>query len=264
LRWGLLVVALNSIAVGVTYSQKEQPLLEVVMMIGFYLLIQLASLFSTATLVREQQLRAQLTVAHVELQAASVLLSESARTAERLRISRDLHDLIGHQLTALTLQLETARHVEGAATREHIDNADTVARELLRDVRATVTQLRAHAPDLEEELGRIGDGIPGLSVTIHVADDVRADEHASTAFVRATQEAITNTVRHADAKEIWVEIASDDEHTTFVARDDGRGAANPVLGNGLKGLGERFGELGGSMEVDGASGFRVTVQVPHP
>lgn len=260
---GLLVVALNTVAVGGTYSQKEQPLFEVVMMVGFYLLIQLASLFSSATLVREQHLRAQLAVTHVELQAASVLLSESARTAERLRISRDLHDLIGHQLTALTLQLETARHVDGAAAREHIDNADTVARELLRDVRATVTQLRAHAPDLEKELGRIGDGIPGLTVTVHVADDVRADEHASTAFVRATQEVITNTVRHAEAKEIWIEITSDDRYTTFVARDDGHGATKPVLGNGLQGLKERFGELDGTLEIDGSSGFRITARVPH-
>ncbi|MGP6171082.1 sensor histidine kinase [Microbacterium sp. A196] len=261
---GLLVVALNTVAVGVTYSQKEQPLLDVIMMIGFYLLIQLASLFSSATLVREQQLRAQLTVAHVELQVASVLLSESARTAERLRISRDLHDLIGHQLTALTLQLETARHVDGAAVRSHIDNADMVARELLRDVRATVTQLRAHAPDLSKELGRIGDGIPGLTVTVHVADGVRADEHASTAFVRATQEVITNAVRHADAKEIWIEITSDDRYTTFVAHDDGHGTAKPVLGNGLRGLRERFGELGGTFEIDGSSGFRVTARVAHP
>ncbi len=261
---GLLVVALNTGAVAITYVHQDQAPFELGMTVGFYLLIQLATLFSTTTLVGEQRLRAQLAAAHVELQAASVLLSESARTAERLRISRELHDLIGHQLTALTLQLETARHVDGTTARQHIDNADTVARELLRDVRTTVDRLRTPAPDLEEALNRIGDGIPGLIVTVDVADGVRVSEHVSMALVRATQEVVTNTVRHADAKEIWVEIASDDRFTTFHARDDGLGAADPTPGNGLRGLTERFEELGGTLEVDGSCGFRVTARVPHP
>ncbi len=259
---GLLVVALNTVVVGVVYAQQGQSLFEVTMMVGFYALIQLATVFSTATLVREQKLRAELAVAHVELQAASVLLSESARTAERLRISRDLHDLIGHQLTALTLQLETARHVEGAVARRHIDDADTVARALLQDVRATVGRLRTQPTDLEEELARIGDGIPGLTITVDVAEDVRSDEQVGIAFVRAMQEVITNAVRHADAKEVWVEITTDHGYTTFVARDDGVGAVDPVLGNGLRGLRERFGELGGTLEIDGSSGFCVTARVP--
>lgn len=260
---GLLLVVLNTVVVWIAHAQQGQALFEVVMMAGFYLLIQLATVFSTATLVREQQLRAQLVAAHVDLQAASVFASESARTAERLRISRDLHDLIGHQLTALTLQLETARHVDSATARQHIDSADTVARELLRDVRATVTQLRVQAPDLEEVLRQIGDGIPGLAVAVHVAENVRADEHVSAAFLRATQEVVTNTIRHANAQKIWVEITSDSLHTTFVARDDGQGTMNPALGNGLQGLQERFGELGGILEVNGSDGFCVTAKVPH-
>ena len=64
-------------------------------------------------------MRTELARAHVELRAAAVLLEQSARTAERLRISRELHDLIGHQLTVLTLSLEAARHLEGKATAEY-------------------------------------------------------------------------------------------------------------------------------------------------
>lgn len=228
----------------------------------FYLLIQLATLLSTLTLLREQRLREELAVANTELRASNELLAESARAAERLRISRDLHDLLGHQLTALTLQLETARQVEGAAVQRHVDTADAIARELLRDVRATVSRLRVQAPDLERALRRIADAVPGIRVLVNVAAGVRADEQVSAAFVRATQEVITNAVRHSSARELRIEIAAEASGTVFEAIDDGVGAALPVLGNGLSGLRERFGELGGSLEIDGSSGFRVVGTVP--
>lgn len=105
--------------------------------------------------------------------------------------------------------------------------------------------------------------MPGVRVRISVADGVRADEQTSAALVRATQEVIANTVRHASASAIRIEIAAGDRGTVFDASDDGVGAAGPVLGNGLSGLRERFGELGGTLEVDGSSGFRVTGTVPH-
>jgi signal transduction histidine kinase len=132
----------------------------------FYLLIQVASAFSTATLLREVRMRTELARAHVELRAAGVLLEESARTAERLRISRELHDLIGHQLTVLTLSLEAARHLEGEQSRRQVERADQVARELLGDVRATVGEMRARPRDLGAALRGMVEGMPGLEVEI--------------------------------------------------------------------------------------------------
>lgn len=260
---GLVVIAVNTGAVAWSVALEDDAPLPVAVAAGFYMLIQVATLFSTLTLVREQRLRGELAAANLELRASNVLLAESARTAERLRISRDLHDLLGHQLTALTLQLETARQVKGVDVRRHVDAADAIARELLGDVRETVSRLRVQAPDLERALRRIGDGVPGVRVRISVADGVRADEQTSAALVRATQEVITNTERHASASAIRIEIAAGDHGTVFDASDDGVGAAGPVLGNGLSGLRERFGELGGTLEVDGSSGFRVTGTVPH-
>ncbi len=73
------------------------------------------------------------------------MLTESSRIAERMRISRELHDLVGHHLTALSLNLEVANHLVGGAAQEHVRQAQTVARLLLTDVREAVSQLREDA-----------------------------------------------------------------------------------------------------------------------
>src|SRR5690625_3078704 len=231
---------------------------EALMLSGFYLLIQVATVFSSAALRREKQMRLELARAHVDLQAAGVLLAESTRTAERLRISRELHDLIGHQLTVLTLNLEAARHLEADAARRHVDRADEVARGLLRDVRATVGQMRARPTDLQRALEDMAGGIPGLAVDIAVDPELDLGEDEQVAFIRLAQEAVTNTIRHSYATRLQIDLACEDGQVTLVARDDGVGAHTSELGNGLQGLRERFEDLGGELTVDGRHGFAVT------
>ncbi|PZF97254.1 sensor histidine kinase [Micromonospora endophytica] len=259
---GLALVGLNTAVIIFIATSATRAPVELTLTVGFYLLIQVASLLSSVTLLREQRRRRELAVAHVGLQAAGLRLEESARTEERLRISRELHDLIGHQLTVLTLELETARHLDGAAAQRHVERADRVARELLGDVRSTVGQLRTETPDLEEALRRMARDLPGLDVMIEVAPGVRVDEERAAALVRAAQEIITNTIRHAEARHLWITVTGDDTGTVLEARDDGCGARNPVFGNGLRGLRERFRALGGEVAVDGETGFRVTARVP--
>lgn len=259
--WATLVlVGLNTSVIASVALIHTHDLVEGGILTGFYLLIQLATALSTTAFVREQCAREQLARANVDLKAANVLLSESARTAERLRISRELHDLIGHQLTVLTLELETARHVDGARARVHAERANEVARALLRDVRATVGRLRNEAPDLEHALRDMTDALPGLDVTVEVSPTVRVGERETTALIRAAQEIVTNTLRHADARELWIDVVGDGETVTLRARDDGRGAEQLRLGNGLRGLRERFEELGGGVWIDAGSGFQVTVR----
>lgn len=259
---GLAVVALNSAVIGWSMARAGIGAADVAIGTGFYALIQAATLLSALATKREQRMRRELAEAHVELQAASVLLSESARAAERLRISRDLHDLIGHQLTVLTLELEAARHRDGERAREHVERAGRVARELLGDVRATVDRMRAEPPDLTAALRRIVRDLPGLEVSIEVAPGVRTGEEQTAALVRAVQEVVTNTIRHAAARELWIDIASDGDAVRLTAVDDGCGAPDPVPGNGLRGLAERFEALGGEVSIDGRAGFRVVARVP--
>ncbi|MER7169556.1 histidine kinase [Micromonospora sp. NPDC000207] len=259
----LVVVALNTVVIGLANARVHDLSLEVFFSAGFYALIQLATVFSLTAIRREKELRRQLARAHVDLQAASVLLAGSARTAERLHISRELHDLIGHQLTVLTLELEAARHRRGDAVREHVERADRVARAVLADVRTTVGALRAGpATDLAEALREVGRDVPGLDVVVEVGDDVVADEEQTAALVRTVQEVVTNTLRHAEAHELWVDVGCDGESIRLTASDDGRGAPEVVPGNGLRGIAERCAALGGDVSYDGRSGFQVSVRVP--
>lgn len=260
-RVALTIVAFNTVVLAATATIPGATG-EVALMVGFYLLIQLATVFGSVSLLREQRMRRELAEAHVELRAATVLLAESARTAERLRISRELHDLIGHQLTVLALELEVARHRDGTGTHEHIERAAGVARDLLTDVRTTVGELRAEPRDLAEALHGVVRDLPGPDVTIAVDPEVRVGDEEVVAFVRALQEIVTNTLRHSDAGELRVDVTCDGTGTVMSAVDDGSGACAPAFGNGLRGLSERFEALGGGLTVDGSRGFRVTARVP--
>ncbi|ASO22623.1 signal transduction histidine kinase [Actinoalloteichus hoggarensis] len=259
---GLTVIGLNTVVLVVLLMLAEASPTELMTIVGFYIAIQLATMLSSLTLVREQQMRRDLTTAHIDLRAASALLSESARTAERLRISRELHDLIGHQLTVLTLELEAARHREGERAREHVDRADRVARDLLADVRATVGELRVEPSDLTDLLRQVGRDLPGLEVSIDVDPAVRLDEAQTAALVRSVQEIVTNTIRHAEARELWIEVSADATGAVLTAVDDGKGHSGPMEGNGLRGLGERFAAFGGDVAFDGSDGFKVTARMP--
>lgn len=262
LRVGFVVAGLSTVVIATAMVRADRDPLDTLVTVGFYLLIQVATMLSSATLLREQRLRQELTRAHVDLRAATVLLAESARTAERLRISRDLHDLLGHQLTVLTLELEAARHREGDQARAHVDRANQVARDLLADVRHTVSELRAASSDLREALHEVVRDLPDLEVSVDVEPEVRADEEQTSAVVRAVQEIVTNTLRHAEARALRIEVAARPPGLVLTAADDGRGFHDLTPGNGLRGMTERFEALGGAVELDGSDGFRVTARVP--
>jgi len=102
---------------------------------------------------------------NAELRATRALLAESSRLSERMRISRELHDLLGHHLTALSLNLEVASHLSEGKSREHVQQAQALAKLLLTDVREAVSQLRDEgAVDLTLALRSLAEGVPGLDV----------------------------------------------------------------------------------------------------
>ncbi|RGE16760.1 two-component sensor histidine kinase [Leucobacter sp. wl10] len=263
---GFTLTALNLVVIAASFGPRAWSaawMTEVSIMLGFYLLIQVAALLSSLALLREQRSRRELAEAHVELQAQAELLAESARSGERLRISRDLHDLIGHQLAVLTLELEAAKHRDpGSAAAPHIERAGHVARELLSDVRTTVGELRGARSDLRGTLQRVVQDLTRPSVALEVDDGLEPDEERTVLLIRAVQEIVTNTIRHADARELRIEVRAEGEGIVLRARDDGRGARELRPGNGLRGLRERFESLGGDVAFDGSRGFGVTAKVP--
>jgi signal transduction histidine kinase len=261
------VIAVQTLAVAVGNASLGLPTTDVVLSTVIYASFQAFSGLVVLSARREADSRAALAAAHADLRAASTLLAASTRDAERLRISRDLHDVVGHQLTALALELEVASHrVEGAGA-EHVVRARGIAKDLLRDVRSTVGDLRTEVHGLEAALRDVVDGVPGLAVDLTVDERVPVEQVDALVVVRCVQELVTNAMRHAGARRLTVRVAVDDGGVTFDAHDDGHGARRLELGHGLTGMSERVEHRGGVISFDpgsGGRGFGVTARIPAP
>jgi signal transduction histidine kinase len=204
---------------------------------------------------------------NAELHATRALLAESSRLNERMRIARDLHDLVGHHLTALSLNLEVASHLTNDEARVHVCKAQSTAKHLLADVREVVSELRQDdALDLTKALRSLINGVAGLAVHMQAPPRFSLeDPRQALVLLRCAQEIITNTVRHADARNLWLEFVYPQPSLLELrARDDGHGAERIAPGNGLSGMGERLAEFGGSVSLDGgaAKGFALVVRLP--
>ncbi|HZX92353.1 MAG TPA: sensor histidine kinase [Rudaea sp.] len=221
------------------------------------------------SLVAKQQAdsRDELRRLNSELRATRTLLTESSRIAERMRISRDLHDLVGHHLTALSLNLEVASHLVSGTAQDHVRQAQSVAKLLLSDVREVVSQLRENDTiDLTEALKTLVEGVPGLAIHLDMPPRFSVDDPLrAQVLLRCAQEIITNTVRHSGARNLWLRCERTDSNELAIhARDDGRGAGQMQQGNGLTGMRERLAQVGGRLDIVTArdAGFALDAWLP--
>jgi len=221
---------------------------------------------SSILLINEGRARTSLARANAELTATRELLAENSRSSERLRISRDLHDTLGHHLTALSLQLDVAARLSEGKVAEHVRQAHAITRLLLGDVRAVVSTLRENGGlNLADAIRALVMQPVGLQIHLDVPHELIVDEPTrAEALLRAVQEILTNTARHARAANIWIELSSTSAGITLHARDDGEGADTVTSGNGLKGMRERFEHHGGTVQVRSArgAGFEVFASMP--
>ncbi len=267
LGWGLVWLIAQHSALIPVFLQIEgfdwiSAPLQAMLLFGYSSFVFLTSLVARRQMdAREEQRRL-----NSELRATRALLAESSRLNERSRISRELHDLLGHHLTALSLNLEVATHLSDGKAREHIKQAQSLAKLLLSDVREAVSQLRQDdAIDLREALFTLVDGVPSLEVRLDVPPDFRiSDPRRAQMLLRATQEIITNAARHSGAARLDLRIASDAGGVLLEARDDGRGADAVQAGNGLRGMRERVAEFAGTLEIDTSpgQGFALRLHLP--
>ncbi|TKB88151.1 MAG: sensor histidine kinase, partial [Nitrospira sp.] len=223
--------------------------------------------FITSLVGRQQnQAREEQRRLNAELRATRALLAESVRVNERTRISRELHDLLGHHLTALSLNLEVATHLVDGKAQEHVTQAHTLAKLLLSDVREAVSQIRdSDAIDMAATLLPLADNVPGLYIDMRLpAPFFVNDPERAHVLLRCTQEIITNVVRHAQATTLDLHYRWQDEGVRLQASDNGRGADDLQAGNGLRGMRERLAAYGGTVEIDTriGYGFRLNVYLP--
>jgi len=252
----------QTIAVGFSGVKREASLPVMLGYFGF----ELFGFFAVRIAIKEARARQQLAEANAELRVATELLEMNSRTAERLRIARDLHDLLGHHLAALSINLEVARHLSTGDALEQIEKSQAVTKLLLSDVRDVVSRLRAAEPvDLAAAVKSLGDVIQKPSLHLELAPGLALKDAAIAQIaLRAVQEIVTNSVRHSGARNLWLKLSAIDNMLTIESRDDGCGTDAVRFGNGLRGMRERVEEARGSIAVSSmrGSGFAVDGRLP--
>ncbi|HKO59131.1 MAG TPA: sensor histidine kinase [Thermoanaerobaculia bacterium] len=244
---GVLWIAVQSAllfgAIAVHWSPRAATLLT-----PPYLGFQLLAFFTIGALHREAATRAEL-----------------ARIGERLRISQELHDALGHHLTALSLNLETAKHQTDGAPRERIETAQSIAKLLLTDVRELVASMKSDDENLAAALRTMIGALPSPHVHLDIDERLTiSDPEKAHILLRCAQEIVTNAARHSDARNLWIAIESVDGQLEIRARDDGRGADGATPGFGLRGMRERIERAGGRIELSTTpgSGFSIFATLP--
>jgi len=227
---------------------------------------------------RAEALVTKLEAAQRQLRAFAVESEELAISRERNRMAREIHDTLGHYLTILAVQLETALKMEergDARLHAELVEARRAAAECLAEVRRSVAALRPAdltALSLPDALARLVSEYEALDPAIEIALDIEGatdalDLEQRLALYRCAQETLTNIRKHAGASRALLRLRVDDCTVEFVALDDGRGASSGTQnepGFGLLGIRERVALLGGtsSMGPEPGKGWRVQVTLP--
>ena len=209
--------------------------------------------------------REHLAAVNAELLATRELLEESARGGERLKLSRELHDVAGHKLTALKLNLARLRRDPVLGDREELHLCADLADELLADIRAVVSQLREHdGLDLRAALEALARPIPGTRIDVVVEPGLRVDAMPQAeALLRCAQEGITNALRHGRAGSIRVRVHRRGGDIELLVENDGESPARLRPGNGLTGMRERVEALGGTLALEPLPrGLRLLATLP--
>ncbi|HSY51373.1 MAG TPA: sensor histidine kinase [Thermoanaerobaculia bacterium] len=261
-RYSIPAIAFNSLILGLIAKGTGGSITFGLVYFAF----SLFALFSMHVAHAEMDARKALAEANTELRMTTELLEISSRTSERLRIARDLHDLLGHHLTALSLNLEVAGHLAAGEAREHIEKSKSIAKHLLADVRNVVSQLRNDEPvDLTSSLESLRDVIVAPSLHLDFPRELAvADANIAQVALRTVQEIVTNAVRHSGARNLWLNLGTAGRTLSIDARDDGVGADNVRFGNGLLGLRERVQQARGTFEVTSMRGRGFSVHVTLP
>ncbi|MCI3272897.1 sensor histidine kinase [Streptomyces cylindrosporus] len=252
--WAIGANALAMLLVGLRVGGVDWSLLLIVVLLGF-------AMTGVKQLVRTT----------VELRKARATVAQLAANEERLRLARDLHDLLGHSLSLITLKSELAGrmlpdHPDKAA--QQVADIEQVSRQALVDVREAVTGYRR--PRLSAELAGAQVALTAAQVVAEVPvepDLTGVPDESEAALAWALREAVTNVVRHSGASRCTVELLTrqtlDGRVLELTVEDNGSGGSGKAPGNGLTGLTERLEKAGGALDAGRLKhGFRLVARVP--
>jgi two-component system, NarL family, sensor histidine kinase DesK len=198
-----------------------------------------------------------------KLRMAQEEIEHLAKVAERERIARDLHDVLGHTLSVIILKSELAGKLiekDPARAKAEIGDVEKTSREALAEVRGTIRGYRARS--LEEELKYAKATLETAGISVQAeASPARLTPVQESVVTMVMREAVTNVVRHAEARRCVLRLAPMNGTYHFEIQDDGRGGSQ-AEGNGLRGMRERIEALGGTLERETKSGTRLVIEFP--
>jgi signal transduction histidine kinase len=212
-----------------------------------------------------------------QLEALREAETRSAIVDERMRIAREVHDVVGHSLVAITLQSRAGlRRLERSPKRagEALREIETLASRALEETRTAVATIRGgtdvtalHPQPTLEDLTDLVESLGGSELDVHLTVDPAAHElaaHLQSAAYRIVQESLSNAAKHARPARTDVRISRAGDVLTVEVTDDNRNAAPAAEGSGLRGMRERAEQLGGSLEAGPAPvrGWRVRARLP--
>ncbi|ALN89044.1 histidine kinase-, DNA gyrase B-, and HSP90-like ATPase family protein [Lysobacter gummosus] len=229
------------------YGGSPAPLVITVIFAGFESFAALIAHYAR----NAEQTRDRLALVNADLLATRALLADSARDAERLRMARELHDVAGHKLTAMMLNLRALAAEPDLAERREVQLAQQLAGELLGDIRGVVQALRdARGLDLATALRALAAPMPKPALDLTIDADIHLTDPAlAETLLRVVQEALTNSARHAEAERVAVDIRRDGATLRMRIEDDGQARGPLREGNGLAGMRERIDAAGGTLAL---------------
>jgi two-component system sensor histidine kinase DesK len=252
-----------------TFSQLihlgGQNLTDVLITSASFALFQVFAFSASQRAISERKLREETATLNRELLATRELLSQSVAQGERVRIARDLHDILGHHMTALILNLEVANHKTEGDANDKVQQSLSLAKLLLGDIRTAVSELRHDGSiNLEQSIAKLTDDIPDIEFKLDfsAAPEVKSLNLAE-ALLRCAQESITNVLRHSKATQCSIRLSTQGDFCLLQIEDNGSEVKQFTAGNGITGMTERIEELDGQLTCKrSTAGFSVSVELP--
>lgn len=217
-----------------------------------FFMLQVFGFSSIEIMLREQRAKDELAAINQELLATRFMLKASSQKQERLRISRDLHDVIGHQLTALSLNLEVASHKVPREFKPLLQDNLQLAKTLLTDVRHVVKEMRDEEQfDLMASLHNLVDQLPNCQLSIQTPLNIHSIR-LKQQLMFCLQEGISNALRHGKANQLIITNEQAQDYLVIELLDNGVGLPQNkpcTFGSGLIGMQERLHDFTGNVQL---------------
>lgn len=270
---GIITVIISMIKYGylVYYKFNLSNVSQMVFFLTVNVLILIIAAFAKQTKEEKEKqdiLYRELVDTHRQLKEYTDELKRLSVIEERNRIARDIHDTLGHDMTALIMQLQMADHYAKSdlkKTGELLNRSLKTARDSLSKIREVVATLRGKETSPELAIKTMADEFSkktGAEIRLEMEGEIVKDYGINWAIYHILQEGMTNAIRHGNATKIMIKLVYSNEAVKFTIKDNGQGALVLIEGFGLKGIRERVQAFGGQVEYKSQDGFIMDGFIP--